>query len=212
MKKYTVQKRDCLSSIAASNGLADYRAIYDHPENAAFKAQRPNPNVIYAGDVVLIPDKEIKTVDASTDMLHRFQLNTAKTRFRVRIQFNVPFTYHLVIDGTAFDGTLEDGEIIDVPIAPDAQNGKLSIWPNSEMKDDPLEFDVTLGDLDPIDEVSGVQARLRNLGFDCRAIDGVIGSRTERALRAFQNFAELEVTGRIDAPTRDALLLRHDIA
>jgi hypothetical protein len=211
MSYYTVTQGDCLSSIAAQNGFADYRVIYDHPNNADFKARRPNPNIIYPGDVVFIPDKKRKTVSVPTGDVHVFQIKTSKTRFRVRIQFGVPFTYHLDIEGAPFDGALDDGAIIDVAIPPDARKGKLSIWPNSNMDSDPLEFEVALGALDPIDEASGVQARLNNLGFDCGAVDGDVGPKTEHALRAFQGVAQLEITGQIDDPTRDAIRARHDI-
>ena len=53
---YTVQRGDNLSIIARRHGLRSWRDIYFHPENEAFRRLRPNPNLIYAGDVVLIPD------------------------------------------------------------------------------------------------------------------------------------------------------------
>lgn len=55
MPEHTVKAGECLSSIAASYGFRDYRTICDHPSNAAFRAKRPNPNLIYPGDVVMIP-------------------------------------------------------------------------------------------------------------------------------------------------------------
>src|SRR5215469_1542809 len=53
---YSVCRGDCLSSISSQFGFDAYQAIYYHPENAAFRQKRPNPNVIYEGDVVFIPD------------------------------------------------------------------------------------------------------------------------------------------------------------
>jgi LysM repeat protein len=54
---YTIRSGDTLSKIALSHGFNDYRDIYNHPSNAAFRAKRPNPNLIYPGDVIVIPDK-----------------------------------------------------------------------------------------------------------------------------------------------------------
>lgn len=53
---YTVVRGDTLTKIANRRGFRNWRAIYDHPINAAFKRLRPNPNLIYPGDVIQIPD------------------------------------------------------------------------------------------------------------------------------------------------------------
>lgn len=51
---YTVKAGDTLSAIASRHGMR-WQDIYNHPDNAAFRAKRPNPNVIYPGDVIMIP-------------------------------------------------------------------------------------------------------------------------------------------------------------
>jgi hypothetical protein len=53
---FTVRSGDNLSAIARRFGLKSFRDIYDHPDNAAFRIKRPNPNLIFPGDVVMIPD------------------------------------------------------------------------------------------------------------------------------------------------------------
>jgi hypothetical protein len=53
---YTVKRGDTLTRIANRHGFRNWRAIYDHPDNAGFKRLRPNPNLIYPGDVIQIPD------------------------------------------------------------------------------------------------------------------------------------------------------------
>jgi hypothetical protein len=53
---YTVQPGDNLSLIAKKNGLPSWQAIYNSPDNAGFRAKRPNPNLIFPGDVVMLPD------------------------------------------------------------------------------------------------------------------------------------------------------------
>jgi len=74
-----------------------------------------------------------------------------------------------------------------------------------------LIYDLRLGTIDPISSISGIQSRLNNLGFDCGAVDGVLGPRTEAALRAFQQAHDLPPTGEADAATQDALFRRHDL-
>ena len=53
---YTVQRGDNLTKIANRHGFRNWRAIYDHPDNAGFKRLRSNPNLIYPGDVIQIPE------------------------------------------------------------------------------------------------------------------------------------------------------------
>ena len=40
---YTVQKGDWLDKIARDHGFSSWRDLYHHPDNAAFRARRPNP-------------------------------------------------------------------------------------------------------------------------------------------------------------------------
>jgi hypothetical protein len=57
-KNYTVVSGDTLTGIAKKHGFADWRTIYNHPSNAPFKAKRPNPDKIFPGDVLVIPDTQ----------------------------------------------------------------------------------------------------------------------------------------------------------
>lgn len=73
-KNYTVQPGDTLSKIASKHGFKDYREIYDHPSNASFRAKRPNPKLIFPGDVIVIPeivvpDKEENEFDIDFKLL-----------------------------------------------------------------------------------------------------------------------------------------------
>jgi hypothetical protein len=52
---YTVISGDTLSGIARKQGIKDWRDIYNHPDNAGFRRKRPNPDLIFPGDVVMIP-------------------------------------------------------------------------------------------------------------------------------------------------------------
>ncbi|WP_062012164.1 peptidoglycan-binding protein [Aureimonas sp. AU4] len=58
--------------------------------------------------------------------------------------------------------------------------------------------------------IRNVQAILGKLGYDAGTPDGVVGARTEAAIRQFQSKSGLEATGRIDEPLIRALLERKD--
>ena len=55
--RYVIKAGDTLGKIALAHGFRSYKDIYDHPDNTAFRAKRPNPNLIYPGDVLMIPNK-----------------------------------------------------------------------------------------------------------------------------------------------------------
>jgi len=55
------------------------------------------------------------------------------------------------------------------------------------------------------DKVKEVQAALKSKGMDPGPEDGVMGQKTQAALREFQKSNNLQVTGRIDEKTADAL-------
>jgi hypothetical protein len=55
-KNYTVVSGDTLTAIARKHGFSDWRTIYNDPSNAPFRAKRPNPDRIFPGDEIVIPD------------------------------------------------------------------------------------------------------------------------------------------------------------
>jgi putative peptidoglycan binding protein len=61
------------------------------------------------------------------------------------------------------------------------------------------EYELALGTLDPIDTDSGVNGRLRGLGYHFE------GDDPEAAIRAFQKKEQLDETGAMDDQTREKL-------
>ncbi|WP_046869564.1 LysM peptidoglycan-binding domain-containing protein [Microvirga massiliensis] len=57
--EYIVKSGDTLTRIASKFGFKLYTDIYNHPSNAEFRKKRPNPNLIYPGDRVQIPTKDL---------------------------------------------------------------------------------------------------------------------------------------------------------
>ncbi len=56
-REYTVRPDETLGGIASANGYNSWRDIYYHDDNRAFRQRRPNPDRIYAGDVLILPDR-----------------------------------------------------------------------------------------------------------------------------------------------------------
>ncbi|MFZ2148952.1 MAG: peptidoglycan-binding domain-containing protein [Sedimentisphaerales bacterium] len=208
MAKHIVKQGDCMESIAYKHGFF-WETLWNLAENAELKRKREDPNVLLAGDQVFIPDKCEKTEDGATEQRHRFRRKGVPSKIHLVFEkdgepvANVP--YILDIDGNIFSKETNDrGEIIH-PIPPNAKKGKLTLGEG----DDAEEYELHLGHINPLDEISGVQARLNNLGFDCGRADGKMSPKTIEALKAFQDKVGLPATGEVDQATRQALEKEH---
>lgn len=213
---HSASQGECLSSIANQYGFSSYRTIYDHPNNADLKRKRPSPNVIYPGDTLYIPDKELKEASKPTDQKHKFKLKkeTVVLRLVVKNDEDQPYAnmrYQLKVDDQIFNGNTGGDGKIEQKIPADARAGELAIFSAGGGTQNAIAiFTLELGELDPVEEATGIQARLNNLGFDCGAVDGIIGPLTQEALRSFQQKHSLNVTGDADTGTRNKLRQMHD--
>jgi hypothetical protein len=186
--EYTVQQGDCLSSIADDFGFLDYRTIYDDPLNDDFRALRPNPNLIYPGDVLYIPDRDGKDEDRPTNAQHTFVARVSYRFLRLKMLYDdgTPIAskaYKLTTRYEECDGTTGGDGKIEELISNKARSATLEI--------DGATWNLNIGNLNPLENcgdngVSGYQARLKNLGYDPGPIDGIDGPRTQAAVSAFQ--------------------------
>jgi Putative peptidoglycan binding domain/LysM domain len=204
--KYTVVQGDCLSSIASRFGFSDWRVLYDHPSNAELRTKRPNPNLICPGDQLFVPEKERNVVRVATGQVHHFVVRRPATQLRLRLQglddtpmAGVGYTLrcgHLELKGT----TTSEG-IVEQNVPAEATLAELVFDDHGVTKQ------LQIGALDPLDTVTGMQARLLNLGYDCGPIDGIVGPRTRAAVRSFQTAnPPLVVDGIYGSRTRAVLL------
>ena len=216
--QYTVQQGDCLSSIAQTWGFSDYKPIYFASENAAFREKRPNPNIIFPGDILFIPDRRINERPCSTDQLHRFVAPQPGVYLRLCLKDDLhqPYRnskYRLRVDFDDYEGRSDGNGMVEQRIPATAAEGEITIFPaDGDDSDAGYTFTLNLGHLDPIDETSGVDARLINLGFgppDAES-DGLSDDARIEALQAFQDRFGLEVTGEVDEATRRKLKELHD--
>jgi len=203
MPWHTVLQGEWLCQIARKYGFPDVSELYNHDANADLKRARPDPNLLLPGDRVFIPEKSLKEVDAATGRLHRYEVKTAKCRFKVVVhdEDGTVFmlkSFKLKLGGTLYEGTSGGDGLVEVEIPSQAvDSGELEIEGHT--------IPIRLGHLDPLDEVSGVKARLHNLGYDCGPIDHEKCDALTAALRLFQKLNSLKVTGDLDGPTRSRL-------
>ncbi len=201
---HVVRDGDCISSIAKDTGHF-WETIWYEPANAELRDARKDPNVLLAGDRVAVPLITPKEEPGESEQLHRFVRKGQPEMLRVRIlrdgtpRINQPYTVEVA--GAVYRGNTDATGKLQCPIPPNARRANLAVGTEPDID----EYELELGRIDPISELSGVQGRLNNLGFDCGAVDGRWGPRTERALRDYQKHCQLEVTGQADDETRRCL-------
>lgn len=205
---YTIRPGDSLVNIAYENGLL-VEALWIHADNAALRAKRPDRNILMPGDKVAIFDRQVMHVAAATGQRHRFRLKDVPHNFSIQLFDNTVArrhqAYKLMVRGDGFtasrDGVTDGQGVLTARIPPRSVTARLSI-DNGEST--PLELDILFGSLDPVEELSGVQKRLANLGYNC-PVDGVMGAVTRQAIEAFQRRFSLPLTGKADSPTQERL-------
>lgn len=199
---HTVQQGETLNRIARQYDFISGEKIYNHEDNAEFRALRTNPNVIYPGDQINIPDKEDKVVWGSTNQTHVFRVPRPQIdMFCVRIQNRAGKPWAgkrvtLTVGGQHIDAPIGSNGLIKVDL-PDGNEttGELKIFMDPNSDEPTHQYDVQLGHLDPVEELSGVQARCNFLSFECGVADGIMGRRTRAGVKEFQAEHDLDVDG-----------------
>jgi N-acetylmuramoyl-L-alanine amidase len=213
-KWYVVKQGDCLSSIAKKYGFTSWKVIYEHAENAGFRNKRPNPNTIFPGDRIFLPSPESKEISGATEALHRFKVHSSMTLLRLVLKDpdGEPFAdkrYELIVGNTTHEDVTDSEGKLEQHVPADETQGRLLLYPE-DSNDFTYKWNLHIGKLDPLETLTGVQARLHNLGFRCGKIDGILGPLTRGALCAFQKYYGLQETGAVDDTTLQELLEKHD--
>lgn len=193
-KLYKIKKGECLNEIAYNHGFF-WETIWNYEKNKELSGKRKDHNNLLEGDQVIIPKKAVKEEDAGTEMLHRFRMKGIPVTLNIRLMYegepikNEP--YKLIIDGKVKEGEIGSDGFVRERIPPNVFKGTLIVGSEDNIK----KFALKLGYLDPYDTISGVQSRLKSLGYYVGNIDGEIGPLTKRAIRTFQVSKKLEETG-----------------
>lgn len=206
MPDVTVGTGDSIISIAKGHGFF-WEDIWNHGGNAELKAKRKDPNVLYKGDVVHVPELEKKVLDKACDQRHEFKRKGDPVKYRVRLlRYGKPrknLGYTLDLGGELIDGTTDADGKLEHWLPGNCKGGRLIIDGGKEI------YPVSIHRLDPVDEITGVQQRLKNLGYPIPMISGKMDKATKAAVAAFQKVWMLEETGEPDEQTKAALLGEH---
>lgn len=201
--KHFVQQGECISSISFKYGFFP-DTIWNLPENSDLKKLRKDPNILMEGDIVIIPDKRLKKESCQFGKKNSFKRKGVpeKLIFQFLDRNGKPRNnedYELIINGKPVKNKTDKDGFINQFIPPDAKEAVLLLGENKEI------FTFNLGNLDPLEEISGVQGVLKNLDLYEGPINGELDEQTVLALKEFQFQNGLDQTGKIDDATLEAL-------
>jgi hypothetical protein len=207
--RYRVRDADTLPSIAAEHRIADWRTIWEHPDNAALREQRKSPHVLHAGDVVHVPESPPKQVTAQTGQFVRFVLEVPTVKLKLQLkdrrgQCVASKSFELEVDGRTIPGSTDADGKLEVEIPARAREASLVLELDGERR---LTVPLAIGRLDPAEQPSGVRQRLRNLGLLPQ--EDPSDAEVEHALASFQALVALTPSGTPDAATQDELKKEH---
>lgn len=206
MSYYSVQQGDTIASIAYRHGIF-WEYLWNLSENVGLKKNR-DPNLLREGDEVFIPEVRKKQESCATDSRHRFKRKGVPAKFRMRFTINnkprADESYDIDIDGVFRSGTTDSDGWLEESILPNAKKATV-VFANLN------KYEFKLGHLDPPEDISGYQGRLRNMGYYSGAVDGRCGEMTRSAIRDFQAEEGVEVTGEMDDTTRDKLKSKYGL-
>ncbi len=219
-----VKQGEYLAQIARSYGFADYKTIWDAPENSDLKEKRKNPNVLFPGDKLFIPDRETREESRATEARHKFELQGEPLQLRIVLLGlnNKPLQGHectLNVEGESKEITTKSDGLLKREIPTNAATGRLLDRgkPGPQVRAE-REIPLKIGHLDPVDTLSGQKARLNNLGYNAGdpAAPPAKPEEEEARARQFQSALEefqcdfgLQVDGICGKHTQHKLLEVH---
>lgn len=234
-KHHTVQQGESVESIAHAAGHFWDTVWQHPDNAALRQLRRSPHVLLPGDVVFVPPleRKEVECATGKQHPFHRKGVpSRLKIRFMVDDKPFASKAYALFVDGKREkDGQTDGDGRLDEPVSPLARRAEVHfvadpIEPAAEPGnfDDhgadiiqeprpvvtppapqPIIYTFDLRHLDPTSEISGLQGRLRHLGYPVGPADGTLDPRSVEALRAFQTEQGLEVTGELDDATQDKL-------
>src|SRR4051794_19706314 len=144
---HIVSQGECLSSIAKLYGFADWRRIYNAPDNEAFRKKRPNPDVIYPGDVVQIPARDQTPLVLATGRRHKIIVKRVQTRVRLQLEIDEAHAYELEAAGRKIEGQTDGSFPIECSVPADLAEATITVWPVSGDRSQSMKWTLKLGHL-----------------------------------------------------------------
>ena len=199
MMPYVVKQGDHLAKLAFRYGFSATE-VWDHPKNADLKARRVKSSVLYPGDLLFLPSARRKRIPVMMGTTNRYQARVPQEPLRLHFDDRRLWdaSYTLTGAGVEREGQTDGSGWLHELVAVHVREVTV-VFPATA-----IQYRVRIGDLNPIDEASGVRQRLIHRGYR-RPLPGESPQQSQRADRAalikFQADHGLSETGVVDSDT-----------
>ncbi len=214
-RPYVVRQGDYLVKLGFLHGF-DPEVVWNDAKNGDLKKLRGDHNILAPGDVVHLPAKSRKGSPVAKGTTNNYVAKVPKT------------TVHLRFNGD--DGPLANEPYLiqglgEQPTKKTDADGGISVEVPVHVREFQVFFTeryvihtVEVGDMDPVDEPSGLRKRLQHLGYSHGWLpedssyhdsDESVTARDRQALMTFQTACGLTPTGALDEATKAELVKRH---
>ena len=162
MRPYVVRQGDYLTKLAFIHGF-DAEEVWNDAKNDEIRGRRVDHNILAPGDIVYFPVKEKEALPIVKGTANKYTAKVPKVPVKLRFRDGAgPLVQQpYIIEGAASpgEGTCDGDGQIELTVPVDTTEFTV-VFPERN-----LRFSVRLGHLDPIEERSGVLARLVQLGY-----------------------------------------------
>lgn len=172
VRKHTVKQGESLSSIAKIYDFNQINTIYKHPLNDAFRSKRSNPEEIFPGDEIYIPEKEIKSEGIMTQMDNVITIKSEKRYLNLVLYdffdngvalANCP--YQLKTSKKVHEGYFDGEGKLSVEISKKETQAELRFEVEDRTGVSVYNWTLDIAHLDPVETPSGIAQRLENIGY-----------------------------------------------
>jgi hypothetical protein len=197
-----VKKGEWIGGIVAKAGHKSWKEVWNHSRNARLRKKR-DPNLLVKGDFLYIPKVESKEESESSDTRYRHKVEREQDELILcfkevgaYIKLFGAIAYKIKVGKNELEGEIKsEGQKVKIPLGLAVEEGALWI--------EGVEYKLDIGGLDPVWRLSGVQARINNLGWDTGKVDNIMGPLTRRGVRDFEAYYKIKVDGKVDSTTRN---------
>ncbi len=207
---YVVRQGDYLEQLAFRYAF-DAEEVWNDGKNAELKQKRKDPNQLAPGDVLHFARSEKKPYPLHKGTSNEYRASVPKIKTTLHFSdalqpfANEPYVVEGLAQPVEGSADAQGTVIIESPIH--VREVRI-VFPKRHQS-----YSIRIGDVDPIEETSGVRARLEHLGYLPSGQDAMSEASSDQrlvtAIKEFQRDHGLEPTGEIDDALRAELVKAH---